>query len=128
MSLTQDFAALRTLHPMGEVREIRNTGTTRLVQVVGHRMALDCPCVEVQHGQGKPFPVKAHELRRVRQQTHASVILGRDLTPEDKPALDDFFMMVQARYGRRAANAAIEAAEDAITQVRAENRERGVED
>jgi hypothetical protein len=55
------------------------------------------------------------------------VLFGRDLPAEDKPALDAFFMMLQARYGRRAANAAVSAAEDAVTAVRASNRERGID-
>jgi hypothetical protein len=135
MSIETDFAAITTLHPVGAMRKLRNTGTTRRVQAVGHRMALDCPCVEVRvDGRDSSFLVKAHELRRVsaeaavQKTAHKDVILGRDLHAVDKPVLDAFYMMIQARYGRRAANAAIDATEDAITKVRSENRERGIDD
>lgn len=128
MSLETDFVALRTLHPIGATRILKD-GLDRTVRVIGHRMALDCPSVQVRVlDTGSEIPAKAHCLRAARQApAHEDVILGRDLKAPDKPALDAFYMMIQARYGRRAANAAIDAAENAITKVRSENRERGID-
>jgi hypothetical protein len=132
--LDQTFATLRILHPVGATRLLKD-GLDRTVQVTGHRMALDCPSVQVRvlnpvQGMATDFPVKAHNLRPASVQEARlhddDVLLGRDLEPEDKPALDAFYIMIQFRYGRRAANAAIDAAETAIMTVRAENREERI--
>jgi hypothetical protein len=80
-------------------------------------------------GAKRPLPYPTELIRRSPScDVPPSVILSRDFTHAggETAALDAFYMAVQARYGRRAANAAIEAAEDAITRVVAENAERGV--
>jgi hypothetical protein len=44
---------------------------------------------------------------------------GRDFrTHEDSQITNAFYQLLQARYGRRAANAAFDAAEEAVTEAR----------